>query len=53
MSNESKKNAIDILGVQKLNVLEQSTINGGAVQIKHEHHHDDSYGHHHHKDTMI
>ncbi len=50
--SKSKKDVADILGVKKLNVLEQTAIRGGRVGHHHHdtgssHHHDSGSSHHH------
>jgi hypothetical protein len=46
---DSKKTAADILGIKKLNVLEQTVIRGGLA-VGH-HHHDVGSSHHHDSGT--
>jgi hypothetical protein len=46
---ETKKNVADILGVKKLNVLEQTVIRGGIGEGHH--HHDEASSHHHDSGT--
>jgi hypothetical protein len=46
---ESKRNVSDILGVKKLNVLEQTAIRGGLLDGHH--HHDVGSSHHHDSGT--
>lgn len=51
-NTERAKSPMDILGVKKLNVLEQNVIRGGAAGHHHHdtgssHHHDSGSSHHH------
>jgi hypothetical protein len=46
---ESKKDVSDILGIKKLNVLEQTVIRGGLAAGHH--HHDHGSSHHHDSGT--
>lgn len=56
MNKDQKSNALDILGVKKLNVLEQTSVRGGAANHHHHdtgnsHHHDTGNSHHHDVDS--